>query len=474
VHAEDAPLVIGHHSALSGTNQQLGVNMKLGIDLAFKEKNEAGGIRGRQLVLEFRDDAYDPASAEMAARSLMDVQVQDGVVPICPTTMMNPPVAPAVSNSALRRGPNAVLAIIGNVGTPTMVRAAPIVIETGTVFFGAFTGAENTLRDTRAGDCKKYIFNVRASYAQEARSTLEFFLRRQVGGAAKDYRNIISFDQNDSFGQAGYDGIVRAYKEVVEAAGGMMLPAGNTPIARFRYTRNDDTSVPAQAVLAEAYIKTLLQQQSGTVNVGIFMTDTYGAATEFITHLRNWQHANDSDQTSLQKATRLKLWFSNVSFVGPNALADRLVAAGTYTVFGTSQQVAYADGVVVSQVVPNYQSDVSDVVVKYNQLVAAAGRQPGFTSLEGYISARIFIAGLEKHKGPFTPESLVADYEALGDLGLGLGAASGFKPNVEMPYAHGHQYLQSVWGTQIQANGTFRNLYFWAGVLPGGTFSFFE
>ena len=66
--AEDAPLLIGHHSALSGTNQALGTNMKLGLELAFKEKNDAGGIRGRQLELEFRDDAYDPATAEQAAR----------------------------------------------------------------------------------------------------------------------------------------------------------------------------------------------------------------------------------------------------------------------------------------------------------------------------------------------------------------------------------------------------------------------
>jgi hypothetical protein len=74
------------------------------------------------------------------------------------------------------------------------------------------------------------------------------------------------------------------------------------------------------------------------------------------------------------------------------------------------------------------------------------------------------IAGLEKHEGPFTPESLVGDFETLGDLGLGIGAASGFKPD-------NHQYSQSVWGTLIQADGTFRNLYFWAQGIP---IQFFE
>ena len=462
VAAEDAPLLIGHSSALSGTNQALGTNMKLGIELAFKEKNDAGGIRGRMLELEFRDDAYDPMTAENAARTLMDAQVMDGMTPRCPTTMA-PPVAPAISQHALRRGPNAVLAMIGNVGTPTMVRAAPVVVETGTVFFGAFTGAATILRDNQCGDCKKYIFNVRASYAQEARATLEFFKRKTVGGSASNYKNLISFDQNDTYGQAGYDGLVQAYKDVI---GGFPGEADSTnPIKRFRYTRNDDSSVPSQAAAAQAYLAQLLSEQSGTVNVGIMMTDTYGAATEFITRLRQWQNASDSEQTNLQKATRLKLHFSNVSFVGPNALAERLEAAGTYTVFGSGgQQASFADGVVVSQVVPNYQNDNSDVVTQYNELIAASGKEPSFTSLEGYVAGRIFVAGLEKHKGPFTPESLVEDFESLGDLGLGIGATSGFKPD-------NHQYSQSVWGTVIQADGSFRNLYFWAQGIP---IQFFE
>src|SRR5688500_14454774 len=243
--------------------------MKLGLELAFNEQNAKGGIRGRQLVLEFRDDAYEPVNAEAAARALVDVQVMDGAAPSCPSTM-NPPVAPAISDFKLSRGPNAVLAMIGNVGTPTMVRAAPVVVETGTVFFGAFTGAATILRDNQCGDCKKYIFNVRASYAQEARATLEFFKRKTVGGASSNYKNLISFDQNDTYGQAGYDGLVQAYKDLI---GGFPGEADSTnPIKRFRYTRNDDSSVPSQAAAAQTYLAQLLSEQSGTVNVGIMMT----------------------------------------------------------------------------------------------------------------------------------------------------------------------------------------------------------
>src|ERR1051326_5713402 len=67
VRAEDAPIIIGSSSPVSGVNQALGTGMKLGITLALDEQNAKGGIRGRQLQLNFRDDGYDPPEAEAAA-----------------------------------------------------------------------------------------------------------------------------------------------------------------------------------------------------------------------------------------------------------------------------------------------------------------------------------------------------------------------------------------------------------------------
>ena len=456
VQAQDATLMIGQSAPVSGTNQALGTGMKLGIELAFKEKNDAGGVRGRMLKLEFRDDAYQPDLAEAAARSLVDVQPLEAA-PRCPTTS-TPAIAgqKPISTTALARGPNAVLAFLGNVGTPTMVRAAPVAIETGTMFFGAFTGAATILRDDKSGGCKPFIFNVRASYAQEARATTEYFKKKGVA----DYKHIMSFDQNDSYGQAGYDGLVEAYKNVIGSFPGSA--DATNPIVRFRYVRNDDTSVPAQVAAAEGYLANMLNADTANHTVGVFMTDTYGAGGQFIEELRRWQFAMDAQQTALNKANRLRLYFSNVSFVGPNALSDRLVSAGA--VATPTGNMAMTEGVIVSQVVPNYQSDSSDVVTGYNRLIAVSGAAPSFTSLEGYVAARVFIAGLDAHKGPFTPDALVKTFEALPDLSLGLGASSGFS-------ASNHQYSNSVWGTSIQPNGTFRNLYFWS---SGQAIQFFE
>jgi hypothetical protein len=114
--------------------------------------------------------------------------------------------------------------------------------------------------------------------------------------------------------------------------------------------------------------------------------------------------------------------------------------------------------------VPNYQNDSSDVVIAYNRAIAAHGQQPDFTSLEGYISARVFIAGLLAHQGPFTPDSLTETFEKLPPLALGLGATAGFSSG-------NHQYSSSVWGTEIQPDGSFKNLYFWS---EGNSIQFFE
>ena len=457
--ATDAPILIGQSAPYSGTNQALGIGMKLGAQLAIDEQNAKGGIRGRMIQLVARDDGYDPIQAEGNARTLVDAKVS-AAAPLCPNTanpVSNGAVPPAlipVSTTAIERGPNAVLALLGDVGTPTAVRAAPVAIESGTLFFGAFTGAGTLLRDMSSGPCAKYIFNVRASYAQEADATLQYFLHKGVA----DYRDLVSFDQNDTFGQAGYDGLKAAYTNNVGAFPGTADPTN--PIQRFRYTRNDDTSVPAQAAAAETYLynRLLAAAPGAKVQIGIMMTDTYGAGASFIQALRDWQNANDSQQTMQDKANRLVLHFSNVSFVGPNALSDTLKGYGNYTM-PLGGQVPYTNEVVVSQVVPNYHDDLSDVVQDYNKLIMTAGEQPGFTSLEGYIATRVFIGGLLNNQGPFTPDALVTAFESLPDLGLGIGASAGFSPT-------NHQYSSSVWGTNIQTDGTFKNLYFWTSGHP--------
>ncbi|WP_394828644.1 ABC transporter substrate-binding protein [Pendulispora albinea] len=449
VSPDKAPLRIGISAPATGPNQDLGNQMSEGIQLAFKEQNDKGGVRGRQLELVFKDDGYVPASAQSNAGELLDVRAATSLPPRCPSTKDTPPTEPPVSTTRLERGPGSVLAILGNVGTPTMVRFAPIAVETETLFFGAFTGATLMLRDDLAGPCKRFIFNVRASYAQEARATLEYFLypRCEGGGChVTDYQHLISFDQKDTYGQAGYTGLVNAYKALSQQASRKLpqLP-DDTAIPRFQYERNIIGAGRDAGRNAITHIQNnILKGNTATHYVGVLMTDTYSAGADFIKEIQDWRA-----QLPAEDAKRLIVFFSNVSFVGPNSLATLLASAGS----------RYTENVFVSQVVPNYAQDESAIVRDYQRMVPDASRR-NYTSFEGYITAHVFVEGLLAQNGSYTADNLINTFENLRDVSLGLGAGSGFSPARGGQPAD-HNYTKSVWGTAIQPNGSFKNVYFW-------------
>ena len=79
------PITVGMSAPFQGPSQDLGLEMKRGIQLAFDAQNAAGGIRGRKLELEFKDDQYTPDLADQNARALVDVQV-GSAPPHCPTS----------------------------------------------------------------------------------------------------------------------------------------------------------------------------------------------------------------------------------------------------------------------------------------------------------------------------------------------------------------------------------------------------
>src|SRR5262249_20767388 len=154
-----------------------------------------------------------------------------------------------------------------------------------------------------------------------------------------DWQHLVSFDQDDAFGDAGFNDLNTAYTSL---KGG--VPSGSS-IARFRYVRDDPTSVPAQVNAASSYIAGLLASSSGNQTFGYMRPDTYGPPRSSTTGIRDWQFAKDSQQTMLQKATRLTIYFSNVPFVGANALADRLKQAGDYQSLAGPK--GYGEGVLV-------------------------------------------------------------------------------------------------------------------------------
>jgi branched-chain amino acid transport system substrate-binding protein len=280
-----------------------------------------------------------------------------------------------------------VFAIAGAVGTPTSAATQPIANGAGVPFIGAFTGAE-FLREPH----KPLVMNIRASYFQETEAMVER-LTKDLGAT-----KIAIMYQDDAFGQAGLAGVKRALEKR------QMQLAGEGTFER-------NTVAVKAALLA---IKKVDPD-------AVIMISPYKPAAEFI---------------KLAKQVKLAATFVNISFVGSDALAKELGNEGS--------------GVVVTQVVPFPMSTTIPVVARYQAALkaVAAGAQPGFISLEGYLVGRAIIAALEKVDGEPTRQGLMQAIVKAGGFDLG-----GFK----LAYsATSNRGSDEVFLTAIQADGSFK------------------
>jgi branched-chain amino acid transport system substrate-binding protein len=355
-------IVLGMSTALSGPAAALGKDMREGVLAGLERVNRAGGVNGRKLRLVALDDGYEPSRTAPNMRQLLDK--------------------------------NNVLAVIGNVGTPTGIVAIPIAVEQKTLFFAAYTGA-GVLRNKPPD---RYVINYRASYAEEAGTMIDGLLDDL--GLKPD--EIAFFTQRDGYGDAGFNGGVAALKRH-----GLK---DEKAILHVRYERNTLAveNAVASLILAEHPPR------------AIVMVGVYAPCAKFIEQCRD---------------TGLRALFLNVSFVGSMPLAREL---------GNTNAA-----VIVMQVVPS-PLDMSlpivrDYVVDLHALDSSA--TPGFGDLEGYVAARIFTKALEQIKGMPTRESIVDALEGLGRFDIGLGEPLDLGPKE-------HQACHRVWPT-ILKNGAF-------------------
>ena len=324
----------------------------------------------------------------------------------------------ALENMAELLEPRGVFGVIGNVGTPTAKETVPYAVKNRMLFFGAFTGASLLRKDPP----DRYVFNYRASYQDETAKMVHYLLDvKRI-----DPRSIVVFAQHDAYGDAGYDG-----------ASKMVRKAGHTDVDLLRvdYERN--------TVDVDAALKALLKYDRATVTTrgpkgqetirqrhpvkAIILVASYKAATRFI------QKVKDAGIDAV---------FLNVSFVGSNALADGLKELGP----------TYAGGVIVTQVVPHYDSGATGVI-RYREALKKfhPDQHPDFISLEGYVAAQLFAQGLRRAGRDLDTEKLVDALEGIHDYDPGTGTVMSFGPSE-------HQASHKVWGTVMDAQGQFKTL----------------
>jgi ABC-type branched-subunit amino acid transport system substrate-binding protein len=372
-------IVIGQAAAFSGPSAGLGVEMWRGASAAFDEANAKGGIHGRKIRLVLSDDGYE---SEKAAPAVVKLIEQDKV-----------------------------FALFGGVGTPTIVKALPVVLsyfkKNGLFYFANFTGA----MPQREPPYFEAVFNVRASYRQETKAAVDAFV-------AMGRKKIGTFVQDDAYGTDGREGVKLALKD-----------HGLELIADTRYPRGqkyDVSNAASVKILRDAGVD------------AVIMVGAYQACGGMVRDLRT---------------AGLDVPIHNVSFVGADQMRELLL--------GTEKSGAKVlTNLINTQVVPHPDETGIPLVTEYRAAIDKFAPQnpPGFTtgytpknkysfgSLEGYLSARTFLAILDKNGPELTRQSFYRTAEGMGQFELGLGVPAELSPTR-------HQALDKVWFTIMTPQG---------------------
>ena len=221
----------------------------------------------------------------------------------------------------------------------------------------------------------RLVFHVRASYNDETA-----LIVRQLTHLG--LKKIAVFHQNDSYGKAGLDGVTLALAEQ------KLVPVASATVER----NSVDVAAAVQKLVAAA-------------PDAVVQVCTYASSAAFVRAARKAGYGGT---------------FYNVSFVGTQALADALGKEGA--------------GVVVSQVVPSPYQSTHPLTREFVASIKQGGGkvQPNYSSLEGYLAARVFTEGLRRASQDgskaLTRETLVSGLESVGTQALS-GFQVAFGPN---------------------------------------------
>ncbi len=114
--------------------------------------------------------------------------------------------------------------------------------------------------------------------------------------------------------------------------------------------------------------------------------------------------------------------FFNVSFVGSKALAEALGTEGR--------------GVMISQVVPYPWSPMAPIVKEYLEFAKRGNVDVNYSSLEGFIAAKVLVEGLRRTGKDPTREKFIAAMESISNLEIG-----GFQVRFSPENHNGSQYV---------------------------------
>ena len=322
--ARDAEILIGQSCQLSGPLAPLTREIREGAAWYFDQVNAKGGVHGRKVRVIALDDAYDPKRTAENARRLIE---QDDV-----------------------------LALFNLAGTPTTLAALPVLREHKVPLVAPFTGT-----DALRSKFDRYVFNVRAGYADEIEKIVQHLSTLGIRRAAVAYLN-------NSFGKGGLE----AVKTAAAKYGVALVAAAPLEI-------DGKGLQEAARTVAQAQPPVIVLATAGKVTSDFIAAyQTSGPAVQF------YALSVVSSQQLIQ------------------ALGDR------------------SKGVAIAQVMPypwgggtRLAREVADLAAKNK------AADVSYNHMEGFVSAKALVEGLQ-HAGPSpTREGLVRSLEGLREFDLG-------------------------------------------------------
>jgi len=310
-------ITLGMSNALSGPASQLGIELRRGSTVYFDKLNRAGGIEGRKVKLISLDDGYEPVNTVINTRKLIE---QENV-----------------------------FSLFGYVGTPTSFAIMPLIERNNIPYLMPFTGAE-FLRSP----INKNIFNLRASYYQEAQAQIDYLVH------TLKIKNIGLLIQADEFGLAVEQGLLKAMKKYNIA-----------PVVTTRYRRNTNDISGALAKLKNANID------------AVSFVGTYEPMSEFI----NQAHQQD-----------FKPVYTTVSFISSSDLFAR---------------IKYPSRILVTEVMPDPKHCQMNLCIEFLKDMKLAGFEQGNQiELEGYLNAHLFTQVAKLCIETLTRDCLIKKFES--------------------------------------------------------------
>lgn len=335
----DTTVTLGMSSPFSGPNGAYGLDMKEVITTYFEQINKTGGINGRKIELVALDDGYETDRTVANSKKLIDE--------------------------------SKVFALLQYYGSSPTTQAMNDVFGPAKVpLVGTISGAGTLRQPLKDNPNGRYMFNIRASYADET----EAIINQLVGLGLK---NIAVFYQNDGFGKSGLDGATAALKK-----------HNLEPTAVGTVERN--------SLDVDAAVKSIAKSNPQAV----VMVTLYKPTAAFVKAMRK---AGQNPQ------------FMTLSPVGSDLLVKEL---------GND-----ARGIGISQVMPYPFNDTTPVVREYQRLLQGAKKSNySYYGIEGYVTAKVMIEGIRKAGKDLTREKLIQALESMTNSELG-GYRINFSPS---------------------------------------------